>query len=317
MKRFLLLLALVPAMAHSQGYPNRAVRMIVPFAPGGASDLVGRILQPRMSELLGQQVVVENRGGAAGNIGVEAGARSAPDGYTFVLGNIGSIAINPAVFPNLSVTPTRDLIAVTQVVDVPSALVAHPSFAPNNIKELIDYARANPGKLNYASTGNGTSNHLSFELFKTMTHTNVTHIPYKGSAPAVTDLIAGQVQVMFDNTPNVLPHVRAGKLKAIAVSTKKRSPYAPEVPTVDEAGVPGYDVSVWFGVLTVAGTPREIVNRLNTEMVRILTSAEVKERFSKLGVDVVAGSPEQFASFLKGEVDRWAKVIREAGIKAD
>jgi tripartite-type tricarboxylate transporter receptor subunit TctC len=150
-----------------------------------------------------------------------------------------------------------------------------------------------------------------------MTQTNVTHIPYKGSAPAVTDLIAGQVQVMFDNTPNVLPHVRAGKLKAIAVSTKKRSPYAPEVPTVDEAGVPGYDVSVWFGVLTVAGTPREIVNRLNTEMVRILTSAEVKERFSKLGVDVVAGSPEQFASFLKGEVDRWAKVIREANIKAD
>jgi tripartite-type tricarboxylate transporter receptor subunit TctC len=185
------------------------------------------------------------------------------------------------------------------------------------VGELIAYAKANPGKLNYASTGNGTSNHLSFELFKAMTQTNVTHVPYKGSAPAVTDLIAGQVQVMFDNTPNVLPHVRAGKLKALAVSTKARTPLAPEVPSVDEAGVPGYDVSVWFGVLTVAGTPREIVNRLNNEMVKILTSAEIKERFGKMGVEVVAGTPEHFASFLKTEVGRWAKVVSDAGIKAD
>jgi tripartite-type tricarboxylate transporter receptor subunit TctC len=185
------------------------------------------------------------------------------------------------------------------------------------VKELIAYAKANPGKLNYASTGNGTSNHLSFELFKSMTGTQVTHVAYKGSAPAVTDLIAGQVQVMFDNTPNVLPHVKAGKLKALGVSSRSRTGLAPEIPTVDEAGVPGYDVGVWFGVLTVAGTSREIVQRLNAEMVKVLTSAEVKERFGKIGVDVVAGSPEQFSQFLKSEVGRWAKVIQDAGIKAD
>jgi tripartite-type tricarboxylate transporter receptor subunit TctC len=212
---------------------------------------------------------------------------------------------------------TRDFAPITLAGITPNLLVANPAAPVSSVKELISYARANPGKLNYASTGNGTSNHLSFELFKAMTQTNVTHVPYKGSAPAVTDLIAGQVQVMFDNTPNVLPHVRAGKLKALAVSTKARSALAPEVPSVDEAGVPGYDVSVWFGVLTVAGTPRDIVGRLNAEMVRILTSGEVKERFGKVGVEVVAGTPEHFAAFLKGEVDRWAKVVRDSGIKAD
>ena len=195
--------------------------------------------------------------------------------------------------------------------------MANPGVPFNDVKGLIAYAKANPGKLNYASTGNGTSNHLSFELFKAMTGTQVTHVAYKGSAPAVTDLIAGQVDVMFDNTPNVLPHVRSGKLKALAVSSKTRTALAPEVPTVDEAGVPGYDVGVWFGVLTVAGTPPEVVKRLNVEMVKILTSPEIKERFGRIGVEVVAGAPEQFSAFLKGEVDRWAKVIREANIKAD
>jgi tripartite-type tricarboxylate transporter receptor subunit TctC len=197
----------LPPAAHAADagadYPSRPVRMIVPFAPGGASDLVGRILQPRMSELLGQQVVVENRGGAAGNIGVEAGARSAPDGYTFVLGNIGSIAINPSVFPNLSVTPTRDLIAVTQVVDVPSALVAHPSFAPNNIKELIDYARANPGKLNYASPGSGSQNRLEMEVLRKLANLDMVHVPYKGGAgPAVGALVAGETNLMFVSIPH-------------------------------------------------------------------------------------------------------------------
>ncbi|HVQ60789.1 MAG TPA: tripartite tricarboxylate transporter substrate-binding protein, partial [Burkholderiales bacterium] len=195
--------------------------------------------------------------------------------------------------------------------------VANPKVPVSTVAELLAYARANPGKLNYASTGNGSSNHLSFELFKSMTKTSITHIPYKGSAPAVTDLLAGQVDMMFDNTPNVLPHVRAGKLKAVAVSSKTRSSLAPEVPTVDEAGVPGYDVTVWFGILTVAGTPRDIVQRLNTEIVKILTSAEVRERFGKAGVEVVAGTPEQFSGFLKSEVARWAKVVQDAGIKAD
>jgi tripartite-type tricarboxylate transporter receptor subunit TctC len=242
-------------------------------------------------------------------------AKSPPDGYTLY-----GAALPFSVIQSLHKTSfdvTRDFAPITLAGISANLLVANPGAPFGSVKQLIAYAKANPGKLNYASTGNGTSNHLSFELFKAMTHTNVTHVPYKGSAPAVTDLIAGQVQVMFDNTPNVLPHVRAGKLKAVAVSTKARTPYAPEVQTVDEAGVPGYDVSVWFGVLTVAGTPREIVNRLNSEMVKILTSTEVRERFAKLGVDVAAGSPEQFAAFLKSEVDRWARVIREANIKAD
>ena len=212
---------------------------------------------------------------------------------------------------------TRDFAPITLAGITPNLLVANQAVPFNDVKGLIAYARANPGKLNYASTGNGTSNHLSFELFKAMTKTFVTHIPYKGSAPAVTDLIAGQVDVMFDNTPNVLPHVKSGRLKALAVSTKSRTAFAPEIPSVDEAGVPGYDVSVWFGVLTVAGTPREIVQRLNTEMVKILTSPEIKERFGKTGVDVVAGTPEQFSAYLKSEVSRWAKVVQDAGIKAD
>src|SRR6185295_3341293 len=212
---------------------------------------------------------------------------------------------------------TKDFAPITLAGISANLLVANPGAPVSSVKELIAYAKANPGKLNYASTGNGTSNHLSFELFKAMTQTSVTHVPYKGSAPAVTDLIAGQVQVMFDNTPNVLPHVRAGKLKALAVSSKARSAMAPEVPTVDEAGVPGYDVGVWFGVLTVAGTPPEIVRRLNNEMVKILTSPEIKERFGKMGVEVVAGTPEHFSQFLRSEVSRWAKVVQDAGIKAD
>jgi tripartite-type tricarboxylate transporter receptor subunit TctC len=212
---------------------------------------------------------------------------------------------------------TRDFAPITLAGVTPNLLVANPSAPYNSVKELIAYARANPGKINYATPGNGTSNHLSMELFKSMTKTFMTHIPYKGSAPAVTDMLAGQVDTMFDNTPNVLPHVRAGKLKALAVSSRVRTSSAPEVPTVDEAGVPGYDVSVWFGVLTVAGTPRDVVQRLNTEMVKILSSADVKERFGKMGVDVVAGTPEHFGGFLKSEVDRWARVVKDAGIKAD
>src|SRR6185503_16107801 len=220
MKRVLLcVLVLFPAWVAAQGYPNRPLRMIVPFAPGGASDFVGRILQPRMSELLGQQVVVENRGGAAGNIGVEAGARAAPDGYTFVLGNIGSIAINPSVFPNLSVTPTRDLIAVSQVVDVPSVLVAHPSFPPNNIKEMIEYAKANPGKLNYASPGSGSQNRLEMEVLRKLAGLDMVHVPYKaGAGPALTGLVAGETHLMFVTASSAVGHVRSGRLKALAVS---------------------------------------------------------------------------------------------------
>ena len=305
----------VLAAANAQPWPSRPMRYIVPFPPGAFNDTLARTLAAELPKALGQPVVVENRPGGNTIIGTEFAAKSPPDGYT-LFGAALPFSVIQSLYKT-SFDVTKDFAPITLAGITPTLLVAHPGAPVNSVKELIAYAKANPGKLNYASTGNGTSNHLSFELFKVMTQTNVTHIPYKGSAPAVTDLIAGQVQVMFDNTPNVLPHVRAGRLKALAVSTKTRTAHAPEVPSVDEAGVPGYDVSVWFGVLTVAGTPRDVVQRLNTEMARILNSSEVKDRFGKMGVEVVAGTPEHFSAFLNSEVDRWAKVVRDAGIKAD
>jgi tripartite-type tricarboxylate transporter receptor subunit TctC len=316
MKKLGFLLALLfSSSVFSQNWPSKTLRYIVPFPPGAFNDTLARTLAAELPKSLGQPVVVENRPGGNTIIGTEAAAKSAPDGYT-LFGAALPFAVVQSLYKT-SFDVTRDFAPVTLAGVTPNLLVANPKAPFDDVKGLIAYAKANPGKLNYASTGNGSSNHLSFELFKTMTKTFVTHIPYKGSAPAVTDLIAGEVQVMFDNTPNVLPHVRAGKLKAIAVSSKTRSTQAPEIPTVDESGVPGYDVGVWFGVLTVAGTPPEVVRRLNAEMVKILTSPEVKERFGKAGVDVIAGTPEQFSTFLKSEVARWAKVVQDAGIKAD
>jgi tripartite-type tricarboxylate transporter receptor subunit TctC len=317
MKRlsFFLLIGIFCVNAEGQTWPSKPLRYIVPFPPGAFNDTLARTLAAELPKALGQPVVVENRPGGNTIIGTEMAAKSPADGYT-LFGAALPFAVVQSLYKT-SFDVTRDFAPITLAGITPNLLVANPTVPFNNVKDLIAYARANPGKLNYASTGNGTSNHLSFELFKAMTKTFVTHIPYKGSAPAVTDLIAGQVDVMFDNTPNVLPHVRSGRLKAIAVSTKNRTALAPEVPSVDESGVPGYDVSVWFGVLTVAGTPREIVQRLNTEMVKILTSPEIKDRFGKTGVEVVAGSPEQFSGYLKSEVSRWAKVVSDAGIKAD
>src|SRR5262245_890900 len=247
--------------ADAQPWPSRTIRYIVPFPPGAFNDTLARTLAAELPKTLGQPVIVENRPGGNTIIGTEIAAKSPPDGYTLYGAALPFSVIQSLYKTSFDVT--KDFAPITLAGVTPNLLVANINAPVNNVKELIAYAKANPGKLNYASTGNGTSNHLSFELFKAMTKTDVTHVAYKGSAPAVTDLIAGQVQVMFDNTPNVLPHVRSGKLKAIAVSTKARTPQAPEVPSVDEAGVPGYEVSVWFGVLTVAGTPREIVNRLN------------------------------------------------------
>lgn len=314
--RTLLLLALfIASSASAQPWPSKPIRYIVPFPPGAFNDTLARMLAADLPKSLGQPVIVENRPGGNTLIATEMAAKSPPDGYT-LFGAALPFSVIQSLYKT-SFDVTKDFAPITLAGVTPNLLVANPGVPFNDVKGLIAYAKANPGKLNYASTGNGTSNHLSFELFKAMTGTQVTHVPYKGSAPAVTDLIAGQVQVMFDNTPNVLPHVKAGKLKALGVSSKARSQFAPDVPSVDEAGVPGYDVTVWFGVLTVAGTPPDIVKRLNTEMVKILTSPEVKERISKSGVDVVAGTPEHFSGFLKAEVSRWAKVIQEANIKAD
>jgi tripartite-type tricarboxylate transporter receptor subunit TctC len=291
----------------------------VPFAPGGASDLVGRILQPRMSELLGQQVVVENRGGAAGNIGVEAGARSAPDGYTFILGNIGSIAINPAVFPNLSVTPTRDLIAVTQVVDVPSVLVAHPSFPPNNIKELVDYARANPGKLNYASPGSGSQNRLEMEVLRKLAGLDMVHVPYKaGAGPALTGLVGAETHLMFVTASSAVGHVKAGRLKALAVSTPKRMEQFPNAATTEEQGYPELKASSWQGIFLPLGTPKDIVERLHALALQAMASPEVVQRLNNGGVIVATSeNPAAFAQFVAAETERWAKVVKEAGATPD
>jgi tripartite-type tricarboxylate transporter receptor subunit TctC len=316
MKKILLLALLVfSSSCFSQGWPNRPLKYIVPYPPGGFNDTLGRTLAAELPKALGQPVVVENKPGGNTIIGTDAAAKSPADGYTLF-----GAALPFSVVQSLYKTPfdvTKDFAPITLAGVTPNLLVANPAMPFSDVKGLIAYAKANPGKLNYASTGNGSSNHLSFELFKTMTGVQVTHVPYKGSAPAVTDLIAGQVQVMFDNTPNVLPHVKAGKLKALAVSSKAHTPQAPEIPSVDEAGVPGYDVTVWFGVLAPAGTPRDIVQRLNREMVNILHSSEVRERFAKAGVQVAASSPEEFQRFLNSEVSRWAQVVKAANIKAD
>ena len=301
--------------AQAQAWPNKPLRYIVPFPPGAFNDSLGRIMSTELPKVLGQPVVVENKPGGNTIIGTEAAAKSAPDGYTLF-----GAALPFAVIQSLYKTPfdvTKDFVPITLAGVTPNLLVANPNAPFNSVRELLAFAKANPGKLNYASTGNGTSNHLSFELFKAMTGTAITHVPYKGSAPAVTDLIAGQVQVMFDNTPNVLPQVKAGKLKALGVSSKKRSSLTPDVPTVDEAGVPGYEVSVWFGILAPAGTPRDIVQRLNAEMVKIIRSPEITDRFARAGVEPVASTPEYFSDFLKAEVTRWAKVVQDANIKAD
>jgi tripartite-type tricarboxylate transporter receptor subunit TctC len=314
MRALLAAALLLASSAMAQTWPARPLRYIVPFPPGAFNDTLARTLAAELPKTLGQPVVVENRPGGNTIVGTEMAAKSPPDGYT-LFGAALPFSVVQTLY-RTSFDVTKDFAPITLAGVTPNLLVANTGMPFNDVRGLIAYANANPGALNYASAGNGSSNHLSFELFKLMTGTRITHVPYKGSAPAVTDLIAGQVQVMFDNTPNVLPQVRGGKLKALAVSSKLRSSQAPEVPTVDES-VPGYDVGVWFGVLTVAGTPREVVQRLNSDMVRILTSAEVKERFGKAGVDVVAGTPEHFAQFLKSEVARWAKVVQEAGIKAD
>ncbi len=311
----LLAAPLAPTVAQAQAWPSKQIRIIVPFTAGGFNDTLGRTLAAELPKSLGQPVIVENRPGGNTIIATELVAKSAPDGYTLFIA-----ALPFSVIQSLFKTPfdvTKDFTPIIQAGVSDNMLVAHPAFPVNSVKELIAAAKARPGRVNYGSSGNGTSVHLSMELFKSMTKTFMTHIPYKGSAPVVTDLIAGQVDVMFDNVPNVIQHVKAGRMKALAVSGPKRSPLAPDVPTVVEAGVPGYEVTVWFGVMAPAGTPRDIVMRLNAESAKIINSPEVRERFSRQGVEPATGTPEQFGALIKSEVARWAKVIKDAGIKAD
>jgi tripartite-type tricarboxylate transporter receptor subunit TctC len=315
-----LALALGPVSALAQGgYPSRPVRMIIPFAPGGASDIAGRIIQPKMSELLGQQVVIENRAGAAGNIGVEVAAKSAPDGYTIFLGNIGTIAINPSVFPNLPVDPVRDFIAVTQVVDVSSVLVANPALPAKTVKEFVAYARANPGKLNYASPGSGSQNRLEMELLRKSEGLDMVHVPYKGGAgPAVAGLVAGETQVAFTTAPSAIGYIQSGRIKVLAVTSAKRMGQLAETPTMTESGYKDFVSSSWQGVFVPAGTPHEVVERLFTVLQQTMKAQEVIDRLAKVGIDVaLSSSPKAFADFVAAESQRWGKVAKESGATVD
>jgi len=320
-RRFLVLaLALAPAVALAQGYPNRPVRMIIPFAPGGASDFVGRIMQPKMSELLGQQIVIENRGGAAGNIGLEAAVKADPDGYTIFLGNIGTIAINAAVFRSLDIKPQRDLVAVTQVVDVPGVLVANPAFPPNTVKEIVAYAKANPGKLNYASPGSGSQNRLEMEMFRLAAGgLDMLHIPYKGGAgPAVTGLIAGETQLMFTTAPSALGYVKGGKLKVLAVTSAKRIAALPDTPTMVESGFPRSVTGSWQGIFVPKGTPQAVVEKLFTVTQQVMKTSDVIQRLATGGVEVaLSESPRAFAGYVASESERWGKVAHEVGATVD
>lgn len=299
------------------GYPVKPIRLVVPFPPGGATDILARAVGQRWSEVLGQQVIVDNRPGAGGNIGSELVAHAAPDGYTLLMGTVGTHAINPSLYAKMPYDHVKDFAPVVLVAGVPNVLVVHPSVPAQNVNELIAYGKANPGKLNFASSGSGTSIHLAGELFKVMTAVQMTHVPYKGSAPAIQDLLGGQVQLMFDNLPSALPQIKAGKLRALAVTSVARSPALPDTPTVAESGLPGFEASSWFGVLSPAGTPPAIITRLNAEAVKWLATPEAQEKMRNLGANAAGGTPADFAAHIRAETLKWARVVKESGAKAE
>jgi tripartite-type tricarboxylate transporter receptor subunit TctC len=317
--RGLVLAAAVLAVqtVHAQAYPSRPIRLVVPFPPGGSADILGRALAQRLGEGLGQSVVVENRPGAGTAIAAELVAKAAPDGYTVMLGTVSSHAINPALNPKLPFDPLRDFTPVAPVASIPFALLVHPSVPARTLPEFIGYARSKPGKLDYSSAGSGTSNHLAGELFEAMTGTYMVHIPYRGSAPALQDLIAGRVSVMFDLVLTAAPHVRSGAVRGLAVTGAKRSAALPDLPTIAESGLPGYEVSAWFGVFGPAGLPRPVVDRLNAEIARALAAPDLQQRLASQGAETLAGSPDQFAAYLKAEIVKWGKVVRDAGIRPE
>jgi tripartite-type tricarboxylate transporter receptor subunit TctC len=311
-----LLASLACGPAAAQAYPSKPLRWVVPFPPGGAMDVIARTLAERMAVPLGQSVVVENRPGAGGNIGSDLVAKAPADGHTLLIVSIGH-AVNPALYPTLPFDAQRDFEPVSMLAVVPNMLVAHPSVPAQTTRQIVELARAQPGKLTYASAGNGTSIHLAGELFASMARVEMVHIPYKGSGPAVTDLIGGQVNLMFDSITSALPHVKAGRLKAFAVTGAKRSKTVPELPTIAEAALPGYELNPWFAVFVPAKTPRAAVERLHRELVAGLDHPETQKKLDVIGAEKVAGSPAELAATLKQETERWARIVKERGIKAD
>jgi tripartite-type tricarboxylate transporter receptor subunit TctC len=299
-------------------YPARTVRFIVPYPPGSGTDIVARMLGQKLAEAWGQQVVVDNRPGAGAIIGVDAIAKAAPDGYTIGIADNGPLAINPALYPKLPYNPIRDLVPVTLVANLPFILVVHPSVAATSVAELVALARARPGQLNYASVGNGSAVHLATELLKTRAGIDLVHVPYKGSAPALTGVLAGEASVMFVNLLSSLPMVKAGKLRALATGTPKRLIAMPDLPTVAEAGVAGYEYQAWFGVVAPAGTPRAIVERLNADLRRVIAMPDIRERMiNQGGLEPVGGSAESFAAMIPAEIEHWGRVVRETGARVD
>jgi tripartite-type tricarboxylate transporter receptor subunit TctC len=310
------LLAAATLPAAAQQYPERPIRLVVPYAPGGGTDLTSRLIALRLTESFKQQVIVDNRAGGASNIGAEITARSAPDGYTIMMAGI-SFSINVSIFSKLGYDPIKDFDPVSLVATVPLIVVVHPSVPATNIKELIALARAKPGTLNYASGGAGTANHIAGELFKYMTGTDIVHVPYKGGGPALADVVGGQVQLLFNTMTSTVGFMNSGKLRALAVTGKRRSPGVPNLPTVAEAGVPGYDVGAWFGIVVPRGTQRAIVNKLNSEIVRITRLPEAREQFAAQGAEAIGSTPEEFAQHLRVEIDKWAKVAKAAKMRAE
>jgi len=304
--------------ALAQTYPARPVRVMVGFAPGGPNDIIARAYSARLAEAQGQPFLVENRTGAAGNLAAEAVARAAPDGYTLMLGSTGTNAVNPSLYANLPFDLVRDLAPVSVIATSPSALAVHPRVAAQNVRELIALARSQPGKLTYASAGSGSSQHLSAELFKQAAGVDIVHVPYKGAAPGITDLLAGQVDMSFAPLANVVPYAKTGKLRLLGVTGAARSSFAPDTPTIAESGVPGFDVTTWYAMFAPAGTPADILNRVNAELRKIAQVPQLREQLANLGIDATASaSPAAARAYRDAEVEKWGKLVRAIGVKAE
>jgi tripartite-type tricarboxylate transporter receptor subunit TctC len=314
---YLAALCVVSGVAQAaDGYPSRPIRMIVAYPPGGGTDQVGRVMADQLSQTLGQNVVVDNRGGATGNIGTELAARAVPDGYTLLMGNVAPNAVNVSLFKKLGFDPVRDFAPVSLVAVTPNILVTNPSIPVKTVKELIAYAKAKPGALNFPSAGVGSSSHLAGEMLKSMTGISMVHIPFKGGGPALVAVIAGEVQIMFATMPAAMPHVKSGKVKPVAVTTTKRSQAMPDLPTIAESGVKGYEASTWYGLLAPARTPQAIVTRLHGDTVKIL-AGPTRQRLEVQGFEPEGGTPAEFTAYIKSEIIKWAKVIKDAGIPAE
>jgi tripartite-type tricarboxylate transporter receptor subunit TctC len=309
--------AFAQAASQGGGYPVRPIRFVVPFTPGGSTDIVARVMAQKLSEVLGRQIVIDNRAGAAGNIAMELVAKSTPDGYTLVMGHIGTLCVNPSLYRKLPYDPVKDFAPISLVALVPNMLVVHPSLPPKSVPELIAYTKARPGQLNYGSTGPGGTPHLSVEYFKMMAGVDIVQIPYKGAAPMVTDLIGGQLSLTITGIPALLPHARTGKLRALAVTAARRLALLPELPTIGEAALPGYEAVGWYGVLAPAGTAREIVAKLNASIAASVRHHDTSERLAAEGAEPAANTPEEFSAFIGSEMARWSKVIKAAGIAAE